>query len=492
MIRRGVVWAVALAVGAVLLAFAYHAYPTPNSDAPSFLVSAINFSLGRGLVNPFYPQIAFGDPTGANRHVYYPPLFPLVLSALMPAPTPRAAFVAVALLRVASLALAAVLLCRIAGSNADDRGPRDLTWPAVFALCGMATNWLPTLGRPEALGTLLVLLAALAVWRLRGWWLTAALGALLGATAATQPMGGVELGLVVLLYFAFTRRPASAVGHAAVVALLGGAVFLGLLAAGPHGARETLAGMARSYPHTPWSAPPGAEWWKPWLLLRRSTFYGPLLLASLFCGAHLLRLHRERLRAPALFAAGVLALGACFYLGSLTHKSLRHYNALMLSPLFFGLALAWLAHVQTTSPGRRVARAAVVACLAATTLGFLGHVVWFPWFLRHGRGLEHARAEWRRTPLPPGARVGMLGNLWALTEDYDRLRVTPVTDLADPRHRPQVLLLGQRHEHGGRAPVLPGFTIASDRFNPALDGGAHRYFVAEDYSFAVYLSGAPP
>src|SRR5262245_31970462 len=158
MIRRTTVWAVALAVAALLLAFAYHGYPAPSTDAPSFLASAINHALGRGLVNPFYPQIAFGDPTGLHRHVYYPPAFPLVVSALMPSPTPRGAFLAVALLRGASVLLAALLLLRLARRAGRAPGP-DLTLIASLSLCGLATHWLPTVGRPEALATLLVLAA---------------------------------------------------------------------------------------------------------------------------------------------------------------------------------------------------------------------------------------------------------------------------------------------------------------------------------------------
>jgi hypothetical protein len=145
MIRRETVWAVALAVAALLTAFAFHGYPAPSTDAPSFLVSAINYSLGRGLVNPFYPQIAYGDPTGLHRHVYYPPAFPLAVSALMPSPTPRAAFLAVAVLRVVSVLLAALLLCRVA-----ERGraqARGLTLLVSLSLGGLATNWLPTVGR---------------------------------------------------------------------------------------------------------------------------------------------------------------------------------------------------------------------------------------------------------------------------------------------------------------------------------------------------------
>lgn len=229
------VWAVALAVAALLAVFAYHGYPAPSTDAPSFLVSAINHSLGRGLVNPFYPQIAFGDPTGLHRHVYYPPAFPLVLSALMPSPTPRGAFLAVAALRVVSVLLAALLLCRVAArampsADGDKPRSRQVTLLACFSLCGLATNWLPTLGRPEALATLLVLLAVLAALTLDGWPRVFAFGVLLGATAATQPMGAVELGLVMALFLAATRRAGAAVLETGAIAALGLAVFALLLA----------------------------------------------------------------------------------------------------------------------------------------------------------------------------------------------------------------------------------------------------------------------
>ncbi len=485
MIRRKVVWAVALAVAAVLTAFAFHAYPTPNTDAPSFLVSAINYALGRGLVNPFYPQIAFGDPSGLHRHIYYPPAFPLMVSALMPWPTPRGAFLAVALLRVVSVGLAALLLGRVAERAA--RAPaRDLTLLVALSLCGLATNWLPTLGRPEALATLLVLLAALAALTLEGWALVGVFGALLGGTAAAQPMGAVELALAMVLYLAARRPTRAALLESAATCALGLAVFVGVLALSPYGLRETLAGMARSYPHTPWTAPPGRDWWRPWLLSRRSTFYGPLLLASIACGLSLLRERWARLGSQPLFAAAAVLLAACFYHGSLTHKSLRNYNALVLAPLFFGVVVAWVAR----SAGARPAwpRAAVTACVAATAVGFFGHAAAFPWFLRHGRTLDEARAEWAAAPVPRADGVAMIGNLWTLTEDYDRLEVTPITVLSAGGPARPILLLGQRQEHHGRAPALAGFALALDLFNPKLaQDGLHRYFVPEDYSYAVYV-----
>jgi hypothetical protein len=488
MVRRGVVGAVAAAVAAALLAFGHHGYPAPGTDAPSFLVSAINFAAGRGLVNPFYPQIAFGDPTGRNRHVYYPPAFPLVLAALMPEATPRGAFLAVGALRAASAGLAAWALCLLAVRL---RAPASagLTLLSVLALLGMATHWLPTLGRPEALGTLLVLLAALAALTLEGRPLLVALGAVLGVTAATQPMGALQLALVAVLYFAATRPPRRALAAAAVTGALAAAVFAAVLALSPHGLGETLAGMARSYPHTPWGAPPGSSWWRPWIFARRSTFYGLLVLAAVAGGAHLLGRRRADVRAPWLFAVAGTLLAACVYHGSLTHKSLRHYNALMLAPLLYGVVVAWAATAGLRAP--RLARLAATACVAATAAGFLGHLAFFPWFLRHGRSLDAARAEWSRAPVPPAAPVSLIGNLWVLTEDYPRLQVTPVTALGDPSRLRPVLLLGQRPEHGGRAPEVAGYALARDVFNPALAApGLHRYFVAEDYSFAAYAARA--
>jgi hypothetical protein len=490
MIRGGVLWAAAAAVAAALLLFARHAYPTPGTDAPSFLVSAINFASGRGLVNPFYPQIAHADPTGAHRHVYYPPAFPLVVAALLPERTARGAFLAVGALRAASVALAAWAILALAARLRRPRGPR-LTLIAVLSLAGLATNWLPTLGRPEALGTLLVLLAGLAALHLQGGVQAAAIGIVLGATAATQPMGALQLALAAVLLFAATRPWRAALRASALAATLAVLVFAGILAASPHGLGETLAGMARAYPHTPWTAPPGPSWWRPWMLARRSTFYGALFAAALACGADLLRRHPRAVASPRMFAAAMTLLAVGLYHGSLTHEGLRNYNALMLSPLAFGLVIAWLAVVGDAAP--RAARAAAAAAVAATTVGFFGHLAFFPWFLSHGRSLVAAREEWARAPIPPAAPVSMIGNLWALTEDYGRLEIAPFSALPDRRRMRPVVLLGQRAEFGGLAPELPGYARVIDLFNPALAGqGVRRRFVAEDYSFAVYLAGGRP
>ncbi|HZM51391.1 MAG TPA: hypothetical protein VFE68_12895, partial [Vicinamibacteria bacterium] len=273
------------------------------------------------------------------------------------------------------------------------------------------------------------------------------------------------------------------------------AVFAAVLALSPHGLSETLLGMARAYPHTPWTAPPGEEWWKPWLTARRSTFYGPLLVIAALAGAHLLARGRGP-RARLAFASFVLALAACLYVGSLTHHARRNYNALLLSPLLFAVVVHWFAASRSwTARWTRLGRAACVAGVLLTAAGFLGHLAAFPWFVAHGRGLEEARALWRSVPFPGGARVVLMGNLWALSEDYDRMELLSPSALGDAmRRRPvPVLALGQRPEHRGAPPPLSGFVLLRDFFNPRWrPPPVLGYFLEEDYSFAVYVPSAPP
>ena len=490
MLRRLLVWTVAGGVALVLVVFAAYAYPTPSTDAPGFLVSAINLRLGRGFVNPFYPQMAFADPTGAQRHIYYPPLFPLLVSALMPRPTPTDAFLVVAGLRAASVFLCCGLLLQLARKAEGDLAGSTAALIGL-SLCGLATTWLPTLGRSEALATLLLVVAALGALRLEGATLVAFLGVVTGLVAASQPFGALELTAVIGLAWSIREPSRTVLARTAAVAAVGLAVFAALLALSPYGLTETVAGILRAYPHTPWASPPGEGWWKPWLTARHSTFYGPLFALAFLCGARLLA-RRGEVRSRPAFAAFAMVLAACLYHGSLTHHSRRNYNALLLGPLAFGLVVSWFAASRSWrgARGTRWLRAACLACVLGTATGFLGYLAAFPWFLAHGRGLEAMRAAWRTVPFPAGAQIVVMGNLWALSEDYGRMERLSPSALGDAmRRRPvPVLALGQGPEHRGTPPPLTGFVLIHDSFNrdwprrpPLL-----RYFLEEDYSFAVY------
>jgi hypothetical protein len=483
---RLLVYGTALALGGLLIAFAWYGYPAPGSDAPSFVVSAINVASGRGLVNPLYPQIAVADPTGLARHVYYPPLFPLVLSWLMVSPTPQQAFVAIAALRLTSLLLAAHLLLRVSAGSSEPRPA--LTFLIAISLCGLCTNWLPTAGRPEALATLLVLGLALAVVALPMEGAVPLAGTALGLLAATQPFGALEAFLLLGVWLASRFAPGRTLALLAAVGALAALVVIVVLILSPHGLLETVRGMLRAYPATPWNAPPGSDWWRPWLLHRRSTFYGPLLLASVACAIAILR-RRPRVGSPALLVLFAALLAACLFHGSLTHGSRRHYNALLFSPLIYASLVAWYA-----APGQgavrrmQIARTAIVVAVVASAAGFLGYLACFPWFLRHARTLPDARAEWQRLALPPGSPLFATGPAWTLMDDHGALQLGSrplVAGLAGSR---PTLVIGQRLDDAGAPPTLPGFQLEQDLFSRAMTAESKRArFVEEDYSFAVYV-----
>jgi len=489
-------WLVASLLVLALFLFAWTGYPPPGSDAPGFLVSAINLARGHGFVNQLYPQAALADPSGGRRHIYNAPLFPLVLAGLMPFPTPQGAFLVVAALHGASLLLCVLFFSRLLGAYGA-----GWTWAnaglASAALCGLATHWMPTVGRPEALETLMVLLAALAPFHLSGVGLRLAWGTLAGAVAAMHPIGAVQLVAAIGMYLAVRQDTRRWLRDLLTVASLAVVVFAGLLAVTPHGLRASLEGMARAFPYTPWLVVPSVDGWKMWITARRSTFYGPLLALCVACGARLLA-RRGPMGSRPGFAASLALLLACFYLGSLTFRSLRNYNILSLGPLFFGVVVAWHCDsaLRAATPRRRAAQVLAFVLTLATGTGFLGRLAALPLFARDYCTLARAREAWRHVDLPRHARIAVMGNAWALGEDYERMEPASYGDERRLAARGLVLLRSQRGGERAPAPQLPGFRKAADHFDAAAatrQPGVLRVleaFLEEDYAFVVYVPEA--
>lgn len=486
---RSFLWLVALLLAVALAGFAWTGYPPPSTDAPGFLVSAINVALGKGLVNPLYPLATLADPSGQSRHIYHAPLFPLVLATLMPWPTPQGAFLAIALLRAASLLLSVCFFSKLLSA-----GGAAWRWPeagfAAASLCGLATHWVPTVGRAEALGTLWVLLAALAPFYLAGATLLLALGTLAGTLAATHPIGGVELVVAAGLYLAARLDTRRWVGAWLAIVFAALVVFTGLLAVSPYGLRESIDGMIRASPFTPWLVPPELGGWRAWISDRRTTLYGPFVLLSLACGTRLLMRDVRRRGSPAGFALCMALFLACFYVGSLTFRSLRNYNLLVMAPILFGLVLAWRCGSATRppTPARSAAQVVAFGLVLATGAGFFGRLVALPVFLKDYRTLAQARDAWHRLEQQTDARVAIVGNLWVLSEDYARMQLAPFGSEGRLARQRLLLVLAQREEHAGRAPEIPGYRKVADFFNPrrALRRGLLGLFLEDDYAFAVY------
>ena len=222
----------------------------------------------------------------------------------------------------------------------------------------------------------------------------------------------------------------------------------------------------------------------------------PALTARVFCGAHLLGGAARSARGP---RSGPSA-GAGRHLYTVRSPSLRrNYNALLLGPAGLrnrGLLVRVLAHLGPR-PAARLGRARCLACVLGT-----------PPASWPSRGLPVVRvtaAAWRPRarpggPSPSGRRAGgadgepvaVVGGLRADGALRRPRWATPCAAGPGPSSR------WDRGRAPRVAPPLPGFDLIHDGFNrewpsrpPLL-----RYFLEEDYSFAVYRprqpqSGAP-
>ncbi|HEV2856138.1 MAG TPA: hypothetical protein VHC97_25340 [Thermoanaerobaculia bacterium] len=452
-----------------LLAFGASAFPVPSGDSQAFVPPALLFEAGGGLRNPVSPLARELDPTGRARYLQYPPLFPLVLSLLMASPTPRAAFLAIAGLNALNAVLCAPLFARA------DRGFLGF----AAAVAGLATLLVGQQGgRPEALGMVWVLLAAhtyLALPPERSWLPS---GVFVGLLGATQPVGGLLLGLLAALAFAArlpTRRALAAVAGTLAVSL---AVFAGVLAAGPFGLLETLEGLRRHGAAvagrgsggslaTYWIANPGATFYAvPYLLL------AGLLAWRVFRG-------EMAVRSRALFAAVLVPLLAALWRVGVAVPELS-YNALLFAPLVFA------GNLRLAGDGRPVASAA--HGLAA--VGYLRSLVLLGVFLTRGVPLEEAREAFLR--VPPEARVAVTPSLWVVSEDYGRMTVFPLAE--GPPPDAGAVLVQQSYTGWTSPPELPGYRLAENRF-AAPSGFLRRARIANTmpgYGYALYVSLKEP
>lgn len=467
-------------IAASFLAFGEHVYPVPASDSHAFVPPALSMEAGKGLRNPIADLTRNVDATGQARYLQYPPLFPLTLSALMGASAPRAAGRALALLGVLNLILTALLFRWAVAPRAGS------PWSAALAvsasLLGIATLLLgQQSGRPEVLATFWVLLAAHAVRLLgpaRAWPLC---GVLLGLLGATHPVGGLFLGLLLAILHAAVERPGAALATLARIAGLGAlstATFLGILALGPYGIAETLAGI---YRHgrlvvgesserlaTYWVTHPGA------------TFYAlPFLLLAVLA---LLRARSWRPAGawPLAAAAGALLAAAVWRL-SLSAPE-HSYNLQLFAPLVFAGNLRLAAGTEKRFPG-----VLVVLFHGLAAAGFLRALVLFGFFLTQGVSLDDARRDFARHAGATGGLISVTPSLWVLTEDYDRLRVAPL-GLPAERIAGDLFVVQQNYSGRQEPPDIAGFRLVEDRFvrRPCRLFGLPVARTMPGYAFAVY------
>ncbi|MBX2905689.1 MAG: hypothetical protein KF744_06605 [Taibaiella sp.] len=233
-----------LTIAVVYLFYALNVFPIPGTDSSSFLPPALTFGQGKGLVNPFFFASEITDLTGNRLYNYYVPFYTWFLGfwvAIIPGI--KTIFVVGALLTT----LALLLYRRIIINGTPASAGKLFTATILLSIPYLATYSLPTIGRPEQL-TALLLLVLFVLYRNRariGFWLyNPLLVAIFAVLLATQIIGFYFAFLVFLIIEFVQQGDAGRVLVVNVVRAIGVLLlFYLILEASPNGFRVTIEGI---------------------------------------------------------------------------------------------------------------------------------------------------------------------------------------------------------------------------------------------------------
>jgi hypothetical protein len=473
------------------LIFGSHAYPVPSGDSQAFLPPALLLEAGGGLRNPVSGLTRQVDPTGGDRYLQYPPLFQIVLTALMTEPSPQAVFLALAALSALDLVLAFLLFQRAVAP-----GARSHPWAAALAVTA-ATAATATLllgqqtGRPEGLATFWVLLGA-HLFLSRGPAAWPGYGLLLGLLGATHPVGGFLAGLLLAATTLASRpRWGEALRWLAGTAALALLLFALILHLGPWGLAETLTGIARHADLSLAGRDSTESLRTYWITNVGATFFAlPYLLLPATLAVFLVR---RRPDAHPLFLPAVLLFASAAWTLSLRAPELA-YNLQLFAPLVFAGNL----HAAFDgAPRRRLLQGLLQGSSAGVhglaAVGYVRSLILFFFFLSAGVPLSEARRDFARIArIPRIARppVAVTSSLWVLSEDYANLRTLPGGTPA--AQIPGDLFVVQQSYSGLREPpAVAGFHLVEEHFvhRSCRLFGLEIARTVPGYGFALYARG---
>lgn len=488
----------------VFFIFARYGYPLFRWDAGFFIPTAINLAAGKGLINEFYPVVQNLDPLHQYRFIANVPLFPVVLSLLIPHPSPQGAYVALAILHSLALSLSGLLLYRTATLHGKPLGWMG-TGLISLSLLGMATHFVGRAeGRPETLGVLFFLLAVLTIvygYRWRFLWVP--LGGILGLMGATHPVGGIMLFLMLGLYFAIVSPPREAIRAVLGVGLLSIACFFIMLKlASPYPLADMFqaiaihAQLSVDYMQT---RDKMGDFLNYHFLVRHQMFYGLLFVGFLAACGHLYRCFRNRVRSAKLFGVLALALAGAIFKTSIW-TSASSYNLYMFTPLFFGVILyATLHGLEALSLRRQLMlKCTMGLVLGLTTLGFFQSLILFPAFMTSGLSLNKARLLFQQIETSADVPIGVSSSLWVLSENYNNMFLVNgfgedrFSSLAQKKRALIVLQQYSASQTSGKASrshVLYRNYFTHEK--PSLFG-IHLSATMPSYQFAVYVPKHAP
>lgn len=128
-------------------------YPLPSGDAIGIVPAAWFYLHTDKFINPIYDIACLTDSSGLCRFCYHLPLFPLLISFIgrFTDGTVKSLFVIIAFISVVKIAL-------FSYQSLTNRTLQRVWLATLLSVIYLTTNALPTVGRPEILSSLLILI----------------------------------------------------------------------------------------------------------------------------------------------------------------------------------------------------------------------------------------------------------------------------------------------------------------------------------------------
>ncbi len=486
--KQGVVGIVALGAALLLFAFAGRAYPVPAGDSVFFITPALELATHGTLTNMLFIDKTemnnLIDPTGQNRFLFYPPLFPLALRALMFAPTPQAAFLAIALMNTLVVIFSALLFYKTAAENGK------ISWGMVciiaLALLALMAGLDIDNGRPELLARVWVVLAALVPFYAKRYdWLW--YGLLLGLMGATHTIGAVALFLIIGTVYAAKHRTKEALKRLVFVAGLGAMLAALIVTLGPFSLADTIHGIfahagavrgsVTSAVGTAFTVHNLVHFY---LFSAMTPFYGLVILLMLGTGWFFYRTYRDRIKSRTLFiiCTALLALVLAQIIYTVGHV----FYISLFAPLIFAAFIAFFART------KRLGKWLTIAVLALVSLGIVRTALLFP-FMFQQPTLAEARMHFAEAAkaLKEGEKIGVTGGLWTLSENYEKMYM--YNDWPEPPAEDTALVFFQERYSGlVMPPLIPGCRLETDKFSQDVPHlfGIKLANTMPGYGYAVY------
>ena len=434
--------------------FGYLVYPVNGTnDAIAFMPPSINFALHHELTNPVTKKFTDdSDPSGKERVLFYPPLFPMIVSLFispqLPLSYPRQAFLALGIMNMLSLVLTSLIFHKIATLY-----NKKLSWFAVAfiflaSIITLRASW-GSGGRPETLARLFIATGVFAVlymtasrsknrvleattqektlastssfpqkWINGHTVLMGILGSLLGLMAATHPGGTLLFAAAIGIFFSLEEGWRGALRDTALTSALGILVFLLLIQLSPFNVFEVISGVAlnagvRTQVFTGlWS---GTHLMQV-LAYDFSSPYKILLFlmmtTMLVFGIKVYREHRSKIKSPFLFlffCAVFAGLMAYF-----VTEGRNGYVTIFFTPMLAALLYSAI-HIFNT----RMVQYGTAALLLLLAAVAARPIALFPFFIKDGVGIDAARAAFEKISSEhPSAEYLITFHMWGLSENY--------------------------------------------------------------------------